>query len=206
MDPTPILVKLLLTIVLINGERHLKLKMINQEKSDICIIDNFDYHSISYFLSRPDWGMNLVVQSIDPNKRIKIRVVDRPKKLTIILLSLDTNTLNNRKYHSKKLSRSIFWSYPATVDYMTKKINRQSKILSLKGSDSLVHFIKLQDNVFLKSSYCKSESQEDCLPIEVDSLEMFARLRFRYSFKQGEKPENFSYFFLDSDTVKIKLD
>ena len=202
----PILVKFLITIVLINGEPHLKLKIINKEKSEIYVVDNFDYHSICWFMSKPGWGMNLVVQSPDPYKRIEIRRVSRPKKNTAILLSLDTNTLDNRKYHSKKLSRSIFWSYPATINYITRKINKQSKILKINSSDSLVHFIKLQDNLFLKSSYCKAESREECLPIKVDSLEMFAKLMFRYSFKQEEKPKNFSYFFLDSDTVRFKVE
>jgi len=206
MNAIPVLVNLWISLVLINGERHLKMKMINLEKSEIFVIANFDYHHITDFAPKPDWGMTLAIQSSDSAKPNHIRAVSWPKKNTYIILSLDTNTLSNRKYHSKKLSRRIFWSYPATINYITKKINRDSKILSFKSSDSLVHFIKLQDNVFLKSSYCKELSREECLPIGVDSLELFARLMFRYSFKQDEKPKKFSYFFLNSDTVRFKLE
>ena len=191
-------IKLLIQLILINGESYLKIKVINNDKKVVFMQNNLNYYSVRTYKYK-SYGLVFVMSN--PIKEREFSLKCRKKRgYTCWLMRYDTCSAYENIFKRKRRVTGFQWERRAN-----NHINKNAPILSLAPGDSLVQIIKTHPNLFLKTSYCNHGLLADCPPFEDDSLKLYAFLKFKYSYAESVKPKDFSFFYLSSDTLTLNL-
>jgi len=193
-----LLIKMFLKLVLIDGESYYKLKIINNDSTGIFVQNNLGYHSVYNGKIRPD-GLLFVI--LNPKKEREFSLKCRKKRgYNCWLMRYDTCSSYANIFKRKRRVTGFQFEERAN-----SHMNKNAPVIFLGSKDSLVQNIKTHPNLFLKSSFSNHGRVVDCPPLEEDSLDIYAYLKFKYSFDDKVKARDFSHFYLTSDTIRFKL-
>jgi len=198
-----LLINFFIRIIFINNQPNLELKIINNGGNEIFFQNNLNYHSVSNFRYKSE---GLIYVLSNPKKlkenNFDFRAVKKSKNgFYVWLISADTNSEYEKILRRNGHSLPIFKFEKRAIKHM----NKNASVISLASKDSIIYNLTLHPNLFLKKSYCSHGSILNCPPLKEDSLDIYAYLKFKYSFDDKVKARDFSHFYLTSDTIRFKL-